>query len=158
MKTITYNENEIIFEEGTFGKAMYDVVEGKVGIYSKYKTGKEKLIAELGADEIFGEMGMLEFYPRSATAVALKPDTVIAEIPGDDLASYLSGKPDKLLKVLRLLSRRTRETDEKYLEACRIVYESDQAEKKGVARSAKLDEELQRVAREYGELNTLWLD
>ena len=158
MNIAVYNENCIIFEEGTFEKAMYDVIKGKVGIYSDYRTDNEKLIAEIGPGELFGEMGVLEIYPRSATAVVLEKDTQIAEIRDNDLQEYLSDKPDKLLMILKLLSRRTRETNEKYLDVCRVMYETDQAEKKGEERSSKLNAELERIDREFGEINTLWLD
>lgn len=158
MNIAVYNENCIIFEEGTFEKAMYDVIKGKVGIYSGYRSDNEKLIAEIGPGELFGEMGVLEIYPRSATAVVLEKDTQIAEIRDNDLQEYLSDKPDKLLMILKLLSRRTRETNEKYLDVCRVMYETDQAEKKGEERSSKLNAELERIDREFGEINTLWLN
>ncbi|HAV00496.1 MAG TPA: hypothetical protein DCW47_04810 [Lachnospiraceae bacterium] len=158
MNIAVYNENCIIFEEGTFEKAMYDVIKGKVGIYSGYRSDNEKLIAEIGPGELFGEMGVLEIYPRSATAVVLEKDTQIAEIRDNDLQEYLSDKPDKLLVILKLLSRRTRETNEKYLDVCRVMYETDQAEKKGEERSSKLNAELERIDREFGEINTLWLN
>ena len=158
MNIAVYNENCIIFEEGTFEKAMYDVVKGKVGIYSGYRTDNEKLVAEIGPGEIFGEMGVLEIYPRSATAVVLEKDTQIAEIKDEDLSEYLSDKPDKLLMILKLLSKRTRETNEKYLEVCRVVYESDKAEQKGEERSSKLNAELEKIDREFGNINTFWLD
>ena len=158
MNISEYNENCVIFEEGTFEKAMYNVIRGKVGIYTGYRTDNEKLIAEIGPGELFGEMGVLEIYPRSATAVVLEKDTQVAEIKDNDLSEYLSDKPDKLLMILKLLSKRTRETNEKYLEVCRVVYESDQAEKKGEERSSKLNAELERIDREFGEINTLWLN
>ena len=71
MKQITFNKDQVIFRENDFATVMYDIVSGKVGIFTGYQTDQEKKIAELEAGTFFGEMGMIEFYPRSATAVAL---------------------------------------------------------------------------------------
>ena len=62
---------EIIFNEGDKSDRMYDIRHGRVGIYANYGTKEEKLLTELTKDQFFGEMGIIEGYPRSATAVAL---------------------------------------------------------------------------------------
>ena len=71
MKEITFGKDQVIFRQGDTATVMYDILSGKVGIYVDYETEKQKQIAVLEAGEIFGEMGMIEYYPRSATAVAL---------------------------------------------------------------------------------------
>ena len=85
MKTLTFAPGEVIFWQGDFSNSMFDIISGKVGIYSGYETEQEKLLAELGKDDTLGEMGMIEVYPRSATAVALEPETVLVEIGEDEL-------------------------------------------------------------------------
>ena len=76
-------------------------------------------------------MGMLEVYPRSATAVAQEDGTVLVEITEDELSDYFRNKPEKLLAIMKLLSQRIRETNEKYIDACRAVYEKDEADRTG---------------------------
>ena len=63
--------NEIIFNQGDKSDCMYDIRVGTVGIYANYGTKEEKLLTELTKDQFFGEMGIIEGYPRSATAVAM---------------------------------------------------------------------------------------
>ena len=73
MNTLTFNRDEVIFEQGSYAGTMFDIVSGKVGIYTDYGTENAKFVAELGNDQLVGEMGLLECYPRSATAVKKAP-------------------------------------------------------------------------------------
>ena len=67
-----YRKGSVIFKEGAYELSMFSVVSGKVGIFADYKTRDEKVLAELGKGRIFGEMGLIEAKPRSATALALE--------------------------------------------------------------------------------------
>lgn len=138
MKTLTFAPGDVIFWQGDFSASMFDIISGKVGIYIGYETDQEKLLAELGKEDTLGEMGMIEAYPRSATAVALEPETVLVEIGEDELNDYFKNKPDKLLCIMKQLSRRIRETNSKYYDACRAIYEDDEAERTGVDKSEEL--------------------
>ena len=128
MKEITFNKDQVIFRQGEFGRAMYDVLSGEIGIYTDYQGADEKQIAVIKAGEVFGEMGLIEVYPRSATAVALTDGTVVTELKEDDLRAYLQDKPEKLLQVMRQLSSRIRETTEKYVDVCRAVSDRRRAQ------------------------------
>ena len=102
MKNMTFNCNDVIFKQGDFAETMYDVVSGKVGVYADFQTDKEQLLACFGPGETFGEMGMLEVYPRSATAVALEDGTVIAEIAEPELTEYFQNAPEHMITYLTL--------------------------------------------------------
>ena len=138
MKTLTFASGDVIFWQGDFSTSMFDIISGKVGIYIDYETAKEKLLAELGMEDTVGEMGMIEVYPRSATAVALEPETLLVEIGEDELNDYFRNKPEKLLRIMKQISRRIRETNRKYYDACRAIYEEDEAEKSGMEKSEEL--------------------
>ena len=128
MKEITFNKDQVIFRQGEFGSAMYDVLSGEIGIYTDYQGADEKQIAVIKAGEVLGEMGLIEVYPRSATAVVLTDGTVVIELKEDDLRAYLQDKPEKLLQVMRQLSSRIRETTEKYIDVCRAVSDRRRAQ------------------------------
>ena len=128
MKEITFNKDQVIFRQGEFGTAMYDVLSGEIGIYTDYQGADEKQIAVIKAGEVFGEMGLIEVYPRSATAVALTDGTVVTELKESDLRTYLQDKTEKLLQIMRQLSSRIRETTEKYVDVCRAVSENRRAQ------------------------------
>ncbi len=128
MKKITVNKDQVIFRQGDTASCMYDILSGKIGIYKDYQTETEEKVAELEAGELFGEMGLIEIYPRSATAVALT-DAELEELEEKDLTEYLKDKPEKLLRVMRQLSQRLRETTKKYVDVCRTVSDERQNRK-----------------------------
>ncbi len=125
MKEINFSKDQVIFRQGDFAAVMYNILSGKVGIYKEYQTEKEEQITVLEAGQLFGEMGMIEYYPRSATAVALE-DTVVEELGEDEFREYFKDKPEQLLQLMKLLSRRIRETTQKYVDVCRTVNEREQ--------------------------------
>jgi len=65
----TYLKDEIIFNEGDIGRALFIVLSGRVHIKRKTEDG-EVVLATVNAGEIFGEMALLEEMPRTASAVA----------------------------------------------------------------------------------------
>ncbi len=123
MKTIEYNRGDVIFRQGATGTCMYEVSGGKVGVFVNYGEGNEQKLTELGEDAFFGEMGMVEQAPRSATAVALSDKTVLREIGADDLAALFAQSPDRVLAILQHMSRRLRGLTADYLKSCQTLSE-----------------------------------
>ncbi|MEE3253459.1 MAG: cyclic nucleotide-binding domain-containing protein, partial [Nitrospinota bacterium] len=68
----TFAKEEIIFQQGERSKYAYIIESGKVGIYKENKFGKRSLIGILRKSDLFGEMGLIDKYPRSATAIAME--------------------------------------------------------------------------------------
>ncbi len=146
MKEITFGKDQVIFRQGDTATVMYDILSGKVGIYTDYQTDTEKQITVIEAGQVFGEMGMIEYYPRSATAVALE-DTVVTELGESELKEYFRNKPEKLLRLLKMLSQRIRETTQKYYDVCRTVSEHERAKDEEERR--KRLEEMEEYANLY---------
>ncbi len=138
----TFNKGDVIFRQGDYAATMYDICAGSVGIYADYQTSDEKQLAVLPAGEVFGEMGLIECYPRSATAVAMEDGTQVQEITSKEFSSYFQDSPEKVLSVMKQLSKRLRETTNNYREACRTVYETVETEKKGEEKSGWLKNSL----------------
>jgi CRP-like cAMP-binding protein len=59
-----YPAGEVLFERGETGDEMYIIIEGEVDIKID-----EKVVQTLGEGDFFGEMGIIDGSPRSATAV-----------------------------------------------------------------------------------------
>lgn len=137
-----YNKGDVIFRQGDYAATMYDICAGSVGIFADYQTEDEKQLAVLPAGEVFGEMGLIECYPRSATAVAMEDGTQVQEISSAEFSAYFKDSPEKVLSVMKQLSRRLRETTKNYQDACRTVYETVEMEKKGEEKSSWLKESL----------------
>ena len=109
MEEIVYKKNQVIFTQGTYERCMYDIRFGTVGIYVNYGTKEQRELTRLGQDAFFGEMGMIEAYPRSATAVALEKGTICQRIDVDSFGEYFKTRPAKVMSIMQHMSRRIRE-------------------------------------------------
>jgi CRP-like cAMP-binding protein len=98
---------DLVFAEGEPGDALYLIVEGKV----KVQKG-DKELARLQIRDVFGEMAVLDSEPRSASVTALE-DSVVLKIGRDDFRDILSERPEIAMGVMKVLTRRLRETSKK---------------------------------------------
>ena len=149
MKTHIYHKGEVVFSQGDESHTMFEIQSGQIGIYANYKTPKEKQLAVFGKGETFGEMGLIENEPRSATAVALEDQTEVEEINAAEFSDYFEEKPVQVFLLVKQLSHRLRETTKNYEEACRTVSETVEAGQKGEERSRGLKDRLKFFADVY---------
>ncbi|MBR3586235.1 MAG: cyclic nucleotide-binding domain-containing protein [Oscillospiraceae bacterium] len=152
MNTLVFKKGDVIFRQGDYSEVMYDIAKGKVGIFADYETETVQQLAELKAGDFLGEMGMIEVYPRSATAVALEDDTALTEIGEDDLNEFFKDKPEKLLQIMKQMSERLRVVNQKYLNACRVAFENANAEAANAEKSEELKKEMDALYEEYENL------
>ena len=149
MNTLVFKKGDVIFRQGDYSEVMYDIAKGKVGVFADYETEMVQQLAELKAGDFLGEMGMIEVYPRSATAVALEDDTTLTEIGEDDLNEFFKDKPEKLLQIMKQMSARLRVVNQKYLNACRVAFENANAEAANAEKSEELKKEMDALYEEY---------
>jgi CRP-like cAMP-binding protein len=69
-----YKQDEVIFAEGDIGLGMYIIEKGIVQITCK---NERHILAELADGDFFGELALLDDAPRSASAVAKTPSTLL---------------------------------------------------------------------------------
>lgn len=67
---LTFSAGEVIFKQGYPSDVAYKIISGKVEIYNELAGGGEQHIATLEPGEMFGEYGVLDDAPRSASARA----------------------------------------------------------------------------------------
>ena len=149
MEIRTYNKNAVVFRQGDDGDCMYDIQFGRIGIFDDYGGPDQQKIAELSANQIFGEMGVLDDVPRSATAVALEDGTVLYVITEKEFSDYFEKQPAKVLVLMQQMSQRLRRTTKDYLDGCRAVYEAVWADKAGTVKSEETKSILNRLAELY---------
>ena len=137
-ETRMYSRGTVVFWQGEAGECMYQVETGSVGVYDHYGKEDERKLAELMSGEMFGEMSLLDGEPRSATVVVLEEDTRITVIREEEFADYITKNPAQGLALAEQMSDRLRKTTRKYVEACRTVYETVEAEKTGAPKSENL--------------------
>ncbi|MFV1994854.1 MAG: cyclic nucleotide-binding domain-containing protein, partial [Verrucomicrobiales bacterium] len=73
--TKTFDAGEVIFREGDDSEEAYRILEGEVEISLRTPYGP-RVLSHLHRGEIFGEMGLANELPRSATATARKSTNV----------------------------------------------------------------------------------
>src|SRR5699024_5497765 len=97
-------DGESIYRQGDESSWAFEVLDGAVELI---KDGPDGLtvMARLKAGELFGELGILDNAPRTATARARGAVTVRA-IPRDEFLRQMETDPDTALKVMTKLARR----------------------------------------------------
>lgn len=111
MGQTTLRRGEILFEEGDQGNRLYIITEGKVKLGHTSLDGRENLLAVLGPGEIIGELTLFDPGPRSTTATAVSPVTLL-HLDHSDLSVILDTNPTMGKHMLRALARRLRRTNE----------------------------------------------
>ncbi|HLV33653.1 MAG TPA: cyclic nucleotide-binding domain-containing protein [Spirillospora sp.] len=80
----SYDRDAVIFEQNDSGDKMYIVQSGQVEVQVKDRAGGLNSVLILGEGQIFGEMALLDHGARSASVVALQPNTRLYTISRDD--------------------------------------------------------------------------
>ena len=149
----TFGRGEIICREGDAGDCMYELENGGVGVYRDYGGPKEKLISTLYNSsrelKIFGEMGLLEHAPRSATVVALEDGTVVTRISEADFEAFFKKNPARMLSLMQQMCNRLRRTTQDYIDACHTVYETVETENAGREKDSGLLDRLDELCAFY---------
>jgi diguanylate cyclase (GGDEF)-like protein len=99
-----YKDEEVIFEEETFGESLFIVKEGAVRIVKREKGKKERDIARFIPGDLFGDLDLFEDSPRTATAVA-EEDTILLVFPAPyiQFPELINKHPDIFARVLNVL-------------------------------------------------------
>lgn len=118
----TIKRGEIIIKEGDIGKSFFQLIEGRAGVYADYDKKEPFRLAILEAGEFFGEMAILEAYPRSATVVA-ESNCQVIEIPESDMEKYFRENPDTVIQLMKHLGSRVQAMANDYAEAEQLLKE-----------------------------------
>src|SRR5690606_38072371 len=104
-----------IFREGDTGDGIYVVKDGRIEISTAMMRHDRKVFAQVEPGELFGEMAVLDVKPRSATAIAAVP-SVVYFIPREELLRTISRAPALALELLREISGRLRDFNQRYIQ------------------------------------------
>lgn len=106
-----FQHGELVFREGEESDFAYLIVEGNIEIFKRTEKGTV-LLSNLGAGELFGEMGLISDTPRSASAAADGP-VVVKQISRAAIHHLLSQSPSEIVQMLKALMERLREDNQK---------------------------------------------
>ena len=135
----TYTNGEIIIREGDIGNSFYQLLSGSAGVYVNYGKEDQVKLTVLNEGQYFGEMAVIEAFPRSSTVVA-EGDVKAAEFPGSELNTFFSEHPDKIIALIEHLGNRLRSLTDDYNEAKSVLAQlnSSEADKNSESFLAKL--------------------
>jgi CRP/FNR family transcriptional regulator, cyclic AMP receptor protein len=97
-----------IFRQGEDAQELFVIKSGEVRIQLGNRT-----ITELHADDIFGEMALIDNEPRSASAIAIT-DVELVPVTEKQFLFLISQTPYFALKVMRVLAQRLRASNKTF--------------------------------------------
>lgn len=105
-----YEGGEIIFKEGEPADCAYVLVSGQIELV-KMNGAKAVRLSLLMPGEMFGEMGLVDSTPRSATARAVG-EVIVDVVAKDEFLKAVRETPDVALTVIANLAERLRTTND----------------------------------------------
>jgi len=110
-----YEDGEHIIRQGEEAEAAFVVLEGSTEVFVDI-DGRVQTVAEIGTNDIIGEMGVLNNHRRTASVRARGPVRVL-RIAQSDMLNLVHQFPDLALEMLRVISSRLTATPRQLIEA-----------------------------------------
>ena len=105
-----FDRNHRVFGEGDEASELYVVRSGRVAISNRSVDGRESVVALMEEGDMFGDMPLFDRDGRSAEARALEPSELVL-VPYPPIQKLFTDQPSLLWEVVRVLSKRLRNTD-----------------------------------------------
>lgn len=106
------SRNSAVVRAGDRTDFVYFVLSGSLKVLVSDEEGREVILSMLGPGELFGEMGVLDDNPRSATVVAVTPSDLIV-MAKSDFKRCLQENFEVCMYIMRNLVQRLRTADRK---------------------------------------------
>ena len=103
----TFPAQSTLLREGERSDSLYIILYGKVKFYICDEDGNEAILNIQGPGDCFGEMGLLDEAPRSASAMTME-STRVAIMTKSGFKECLASNPDIAYNLIRALSQRVR--------------------------------------------------
>jgi CRP/FNR family transcriptional regulator, cyclic AMP receptor protein len=101
-----------VMASGDPNDSLYIVLSGRLKVLMSDAEGKEVILSIIGPGEFFGEMGLIDDSPRSASVLAIEPCELLS-ISKRDFKKCMAENFEMSMAVMRGLVRRLREADRK---------------------------------------------
>jgi len=109
MKTLYVKKGNDIVEEGGSSDCAYIIESGSVEVSKTMGPGERKVLGVLQEKDIFGELGLIDGLPRTATVTALE-DCAISVLTPEAFTALSKRNPQALVPILKILAKRLRAT------------------------------------------------
>jgi CRP/FNR family cyclic AMP-dependent transcriptional regulator len=113
-KVRQFAPGELLVKEGEDAVAFYVLCEGEAEVVKRLGQEGEQVVGHLSEGDFFGEMALLDGFPRSASVRAVS-DCECLLLARWDFLALVRTSPEVPLAILPVLSRRLRECEEQLL-------------------------------------------
>ncbi|MEA2508008.1 MAG: family transcriptional regulator, cyclic receptor protein [Actinomycetota bacterium] len=110
-----FHRSATLINAGTVSNSVAVILEGRIKLSFFTDEGHEVVLAIRGPGDLVGDLSALDGQPHSATATALEPVEAMI-VAATDFTAFLFENPRVALMLLRMLSSRLRDADEKRIE------------------------------------------
>ncbi len=111
--TKTFSQGKVIIKQGEPGAGLFVIMNGTVEVTMQPQPGKPEIkVNTLSSGDFFGEMALIDGYPRNATITALS-DTKLVELGRWVFLDALRREPNIAVAMLPILTRRIRALEER---------------------------------------------
>ena len=112
MQQLVFESGQTIFSEGDPSILTYRILDGSVDITARRKDGAQHRIASLGPGDVFGEMGIIDDSPRSATAIA-REQTACQAYTAEEVMELLTTNSEEAIDLIKSLIIRLKSANRK---------------------------------------------
>ena len=109
MKRLYFKPNDKVINEGDLGDCAYIVERGSLEVSKFNDQNNKQILGQLKENDIFGELGLIDGLPRSATVTALENCT-IKVLTKEAFNSLMKKNPNALIPIFKVLAARLRST------------------------------------------------
>lgn len=107
LEPIKFRAGETIIKQGDPADHFYILVKGQVDIILQHASGAKVMIGQLSAGQYFGEIGLLENKPRSATVKATSDsDVIVMQLDSDSFTDVITRSEMTHEDILHSMRRR----------------------------------------------------
>ncbi len=111
MKTVYFKTGEEIMSEGKSSSCAYIIETGSVEVSIINDHNERQVLSQLKENDMFGELGLIDGLPRTATVTALQ-DCTVNMLTKDMFDSLVKNNPEALMPFLKVMASRLRSTIE----------------------------------------------
>jgi CRP/FNR family cyclic AMP-dependent transcriptional regulator len=104
---ITLRVDEVLFEQGDVGDALYAIIEGAVEISVLSRDGRKLTLDVLRDGSLLGEIALFDPGQRTATVTATQ-ETHLLKVRNSDLTDAIRSKPELAVDMIRMAGQRMR--------------------------------------------------
>lgn len=112
MRLVRLRPDEVLFQIGEPGDALFVIRSGELEIFFKNDTGERIVLEVATKGDFVGELSLLDRGSRSASVVA-KVDSEVLSLDRNGLERFLAVRPQAAMDILAAMGRRLRVSSER---------------------------------------------